>query len=213
MPQLITVKINNVDLQGILDIPESAAGIVVFAHGSGSSRLSPRNSFVAKSLSAAQLGTLLIDLLDPEEDSVYQTRFNIDFLAERLTAIVSWVQQYPLTQYLPIGLFGASTGAAAALKVAAKADTAINAVVSRGGRPDLAMEVLAKVHCPTLLIAGGNDFEVLQLNQAAYQALTCTKRLEVIPDATHLFEEPEALGLVADLAKSWFKQYLKENLR
>lgn len=208
MEKIITVNIDDISLEGMLDIPKSAKGIVLFAHGSGSSRLSPRNNFVAKLLQETELGILLIDLLTRKEDEAYETRFNITLLTERLIEITHWLQKNPQTKDLSIGLFGASTGAAAALKVAAKLTAEIKAVVSRGGRPDLADDVLDQVKSPTLLIVGGNDFGVIELNESAYRKLQCEKKLEIVEGATHLFEEPGALEQVAEKAKEWFKKYL-----
>ena len=196
------VKIGTIE--GILKIPEGAKGIVLFAHGSGSSRFSPRNNFVADVLNQAGLATLLIDLLSVEEDEIYRTRFNIELLTQRLTVVVDWIQQ---NHPLKIGLFGSSTGAAAALQLASELD--LGAVVSRGGRPDLAMNVLHRVKAPTLFIVGGHDFGVIELNQEAFERLTCVKKFEIVPHATHLFEEPGCLEQVAELAKNWFKKYLE----
>lgn len=210
MGKLVRIKINKITLEGMLAIPKNAKGIVLFVHGSGSSRLSPRNNFVATVLQKAGIGTLLIDLLTEEEDEVYETRFDIDLLTDRLVDIIHWLQKQPETKLLPFGLFGASTGAAAALKVAARLGTSINAVVSRGGRPDLAMDVLDKVTSPTLLIVGGNDFGVIELNEQAFAKLTFKKKLEIVEGATHLFEEPGALEKVARLATNWFKEYAVE---
>lgn len=208
MEQLIEIKIGKVILEGMLEVPNKASGIVLFAHGSGSSRLSPRNIFVANELREGGIGTLLIDLLTAEEDENYATRFDISLLSERLIEVVRWLHTQPETNSLSIGFFGASTGAAAALMVAADLGSEIAAVVSRGGRPDLAMAVLNTVVAPTLLIVGGNDFEVLELNQQAYQALSAIKKLEIVPKATHLFEEPGTLEQVATLARKWFLKYL-----
>ncbi|OGH20757.1 MAG: hydrolase [Candidatus Levybacteria bacterium RIFCSPHIGHO2_02_FULL_37_13] len=204
----ISIRINSVLLEGILSLPKTAKGIVLFAHGSGSSRLSPRNTFVASVLQKEDIATLLIDLLTEEEDEVYETRFDINLLTRRLIEIVKWLQKHPETKDLSIGLFGASTGAAAALKVAAVLGSAIKAVVSRGGRPDLANEILDRVKSPTLLIVGGNDFGVIELNESAYSLLRCEKKLEIVEGATHLFEEKGALEKVAELAVDWFKEYL-----
>lgn len=208
MDKLIKIKYEEVVLEGMLKIPENATSIVLFAHGSGSSRLSPRNNFVADVLNEAGLATLLIDLLSREEDEIYQTRFDIHLLTQRLTHVVEWLKKEPETKGLSIGLFGSSTGAAAALEVAAILIKDIKAVVSRGGRPDLAMAILAKVIAPTLFIVGGNDFGVIELNQKAYEQLICPKRFEIVPNATHLFEEPGCLEEVAKLAKEWFKKNL-----
>lgn len=209
MEKLIHVKEAQVYLEGMLKIPEGAQGIVLFAHGSGSSRFSPRNNFVADVLNKAGLATLLIDLLSRKEDEIYQTRFNIELLNTRLGMVVDWLKKQPETKELPIGLFGSSTGAAAALYVASSYGDEIKAVVSRGGRPDLAMPVLWKVKAPTLFIVGGDDFGVIGLNEEAYEHLTCLKSFEIIPHATHLFEEPGCLEEVARIAKEWFKKYLQ----
>jgi len=192
-----------------LIIPQRAAGVVLFAHGSGSSRHSPRNKYVANQLREARLGTLLIDLLTPEEDETYRTRFDIGLLTQRLADAARSLAREPQTKDLPVGLFGASTGAAAALEVAAALPEAIRAVVSRGGRPDLASRVaLHKVKAPTLLIVGGDDAGVIELNEQAYAELGCEKRLEIVPGATHLFEEPDTLEEVARLAAEWFTRHL-----
>lgn len=210
---LVHIPGDSVVLEGMLEIPEDTSSLVLFAHGSGSSRFSPRNNFVAKILRDAGIGTLLIDLLTKEEDEIYQTRFNIDLLTQRLAAAVKWLKEQPETKPpaggLNLGLFGASTGAAAALKLASLVgpDT-VKAVVSRGGRPDLVREKLNEVSSPTLLIVGGEDQSVLELNQQAFEELETEKRLEIIPGATHLFEEPGALEKVAELAAGWFKRYL-----
>lgn len=209
MEKLIHIKDQRVDLEGMLKIPPNAKGIVLFAHGSGSSRLSPRNNFVADVLNKGRLATLLIDLLSVQEDEVYETRFNIDLLAERLGLVVQWLEKQTETKNLSIGLFGSSTGAAAALRVAAATGKKIKGVVSRGGRPDLAMPVLDKVTAPTLLIVGGNDYGVIELNQEAFDALNSTKVLRIVPGATHLFEEPGCLEEVSQLAREWFLKYLE----
>lgn len=209
MEKLIHVKIDQTSLEGMLNIPENVKGIVLFAHGSGSSRFSSRNNFVADDLRQGNLATLLIDLLSRQEDAVYETRFNIDLLTERLMEIVQWLKKQNETKNLLIGLFGSSTGAAAALNVAAAMGDEIKAVVSRGGRPDLARDSLDAVTAPTLLIVGENDFDVIRLNQEAYKNLNCIKKMEIIPNATHLFEEPGCLEEVAKSAKKWFKHYLQ----
>ncbi len=199
-------------LSGDLVLPEAAAGIVVFAHGSGSSRLSPRNQWVARQLEAANLGTLLFDLLTQAEEAVDARtgalRFNIPFLAERLVHVTDLVRDDVAGPEARLGYFGASTGAAAALIAAAERPAGVQAVVSRGGRPDLAGAALAYVRAPTLLIVGGADREVLALNTAALSQLTCPKELQVVPRATHLFEEPGALEEVARLAAGWFTRHL-----
>ncbi len=205
----VQIPANSVLLEGALALPEHAQGLVVFAHGSGSSRFSPRNTFVAQVLRQAGIGTLLMDLLTQEEDAVYATRFDIDLLTDRLLLATKWLQEQQDTQNLVIGYFGASTGAAAALKAAAVVGSALGAVVSRGGRPDLAEIALVHVQSPTLFIVGGNDHVVVQLNRDAYAMLRGTKQLVVIPGATHLFEEPGALEEVARLATQWFKRYLR----
>jgi len=192
-----------------LIVPQRAAGVVLFAHGSGSSRHSPRNKYVATQLREARLGTLLIDLLTPEEDETYRTRFDIGLLTQRLADAARSLAREPQTKDLPVGLFGASTGAAAALEVAAAMPEAIRAVVSRGGRPDLASHAaLRKVKAPTLLIVGGDDAGVIELNEQAYAALGCVKHLAIVPGATHLFEEPGTLEEVARLAAEWFTRHL-----
>jgi putative phosphoribosyl transferase len=199
-------------LQGDLVVPAGAAGVVLFAHGSGSSRQSPRNRYVAGVLQRAGLATLLIDLLTLEEEAVdLQTaehRFNIDLLAERLQEAVDWLVTDPLSKNLRIGFFGASTGAAAALVAASRRPKVVGAIVSRGGRPDLAGSALPRVQAPTLLIVGGEDSGVITLNRQALVSLRSTKRLAIVPGATHLFEEPGALERVADLANQWFLRYL-----
>jgi putative phosphoribosyl transferase len=192
-----------------LIVPQRATGVVLFAHGSGSSRHSPRNKFVAAQLRGARLGTLLIDLLTPAEDEVTRTRFDIGLLSSRLADAARSLGREPQTKNLPVGLFGASTGAAAALEVAAAMPEAIRAVVSRGGRPDLASHAaLRTVKAPTLLIVGGDDAGVIELNQQAYAELGCVKHLAIVPGATHLFEEPGTLEEVARLAAEWFTRHL-----
>lgn len=197
-----------IEVTGDLTIPPGATGIVVFSHGSGSSRQSPRNVKVADYLVQRQFGTLLFDLLTPEEDRDYDNRFNIRLLAERLVLVSEWLYAYPETKEYTQAYFGASTGAAAALYAAAVEGSEIAAVVSRGGRPDLAMEAFTTLESPTLLIVGGNDSEVLQLNRKALDHMHCTKKLEIIPGATHLFEEKGAMEQVCVLAGSWLQQYL-----
>lgn len=207
----VLIALGKIKLAGELIIPVEAKGIVLFAHGSGSSRFSPRNQFVARFLREQNLATLLIDLLTAEEDQVDQLtrehRFNIDLLADRLIGITHWLLQEEKTKNLPIGYFGSSTGAAAALIAAAKERESISAVVSRGGRPDLASAYLAQVTAPTLLIVGGADFGVIELNQEAYDLLPGVKQLDIVPRATHLFEETGALEKVADIAAKWFLKY------
>lgn len=209
---LVRVSAGSVTLEGNLDVPEGARGIILFAHGSGSSRHSPRNRYVAQVLCKSGLATLLIDLLTAEEEVVdMQTahlRFDIDLLAERLVGATDWLIQNPSTQNLRIGYFGASTGAAAALVAAAKRPAVVGAVVSRGGRPDLAGLALSRVQVPTLLIVGGNDFPVIDMNQEALGQLRSEKKLVIVSGATHLFEESGTLEEVARLAADWFVRYL-----
>lgn len=209
--QLVTIPAGDVSIQGAFEAPAGAPGVVVFAHGSGSGRLSPRNQYVARMLRDAGLGTLLIDLLTEEEEDAERytahLRFDIDLLAGRLVAATDWLRGRAAAA--TVGYFGASTGAAAAL-VAAAVDPRIGAVVSRGGRPDLADTALERVHAPTLLIVGGNDPVVLDLNRDALQRLAAPeKRLVVVPGATHLFEEPGTLERVAELAADWFTAHLR----
>ncbi len=206
--RIVHIPVNGITLEGALVIPAGCSSIVLFAHGSGSSRHSPRNNFVARVLQDLGLGTLLLDLLTREEDARYENRFDIDLLTWRLERATQWVMEQPRSESLNIGYFGASTGAAAALQAAATFSDSIGAVVSRGGRPDLAMAALAKVEAPTLLIIGGLDYEVLELNRRAYQRLKTEKHLEIVPGATHLFEEPGTLPEAARLAGQWFKRHL-----
>ena len=210
--RLVRVAAGPVMLDGNLSVPEGARGIVLFAHGSGSSRLSPRNRHVAQLLNQAKLATLLVDLLTSEEEAVdrqtAQLRFDIGLLAERLVGVTDWLTHAPETRQFRIGYFGASTGAGAAVVAAAERPEAVGAVVSRGGRPDLAGPALSRVRAPTLLIVGGNDVQVIALNRAALAQLRCEKHLVIVPGATHLFEEPGALGQVALLARSWFERHL-----
>jgi dienelactone hydrolase len=202
----------NVLLEGNLALPARPRGVVVFAHGSGSSRHSPRNRFVARVLQESGMGTLLMDLLTREEEAIdAQTRhlrFDIPLLAERLVGAVDWLTRNDDTQTLPVGCFGASTGAAAALIAAASCTGSVRAVVSRGGRPDLAGDALARVRAPTLLIVGSIDPEVLRLNEQAAEPIRAVKRIEIVPGATHLFQEPGTLERAAELAAQWFRQYL-----
>jgi len=210
--RLIRVPAGPVTLEGNLTLPEQSRGIVLFAHGSGSSRHSPRNRYVARLLNEAKLATLLIDLLTLHEEVIdartAQLRFDIDLLAERLVDATDWLTQFPDTKDLRIGYFGASTGAAAALAAAALRPDPVGAIVSRGGRPDLAGAALIRVRAPTLLIVGENDKQVIQLNRAALAQLRCEKQLVIVPGATHLFEEPGALDVVARLARDWFERHL-----
>jgi putative phosphoribosyl transferase len=205
----VAVSAGEIALAGDLALPRHPTGVVLFAHGSGSSRHSPRNRFVATTLRDAGLATLLMDLLSPEEDADYATRFDITLLTGRLSHAVRFLGSEPRTAALPIGVFGASTGAAAALQVGAAMPREIRAIVSRGGRPDLAgAATLRQVRAPTLLIVGGADHGVIELNEQAYAELSCTKRLEIVAGATHLFEERGALDAVAGLAAAWFTQHL-----
>lgn len=210
--RLVRVNAGPVILEGSLALPPGARGLVLFAHGSGSSRHSPRNRFVAEVLQHAGLATLLIDLLTGGEEQVDQAtgnlRFDIGLLAERLVGATDWLEQRQETRHLRIGYFGASTGAAAALVAAAERPESVNAVVSRGGRPDLAGDALPRVAAPTLLIVGGNDTPVIALNESALARLHCQHELIIIPGATHLFEEPGTLPEVARLAAEWFTRYL-----
>ncbi len=202
------ITIGKVGLEGILAVPPASAGIILFAHGSGSGRFSPRNNFVARALREAGFATLLFDLLTGAEAQDRDNVFDIPLLAERLLMATAWVSQDGATASLPVGYFGASTGAAAALVAAASGAWPIAAIVSRGGRPDLAGSALARVTAPTLLIVGGDDLTVLGLNRAALAELHCAKHLTVVPGATHLFEEPGALETVVDLAGNWFASHL-----
>jgi putative phosphoribosyl transferase len=210
----VRIDVAGASLNGDATVPENAQGLVVFVHGSGSSRFSPRNGAVADCLVRAQLGTLLLDLLtEPEErtDAVTaEFRFDIPLLADRTTGIVDWIGVSPPLRSLPLGLFGASTGAAAALMAAADRSQLVRAVVSRGGRPDMAGPALDRVVAPTLLIVGGRDDAVLDVNREAYEHLHGVRGLEIVPDATHLFEEPGALDKVAHLAAAWFLEYLRK---
>ena len=199
-------------LEGNLGVPEGARGVVLFAHGSGSGRYSPRNCYVAGTLREAGLATLLVDLLTSEEEELdlrtRQLRFDIGLLAERLVGATDWIAQNPDTRNLPVGYFGASTGAGAALAAAAERPEKVGAVVSRGGRPDLAGDSLSRVQAPTLLIVGGNDIPVIGMNREAMEQMHVEKELEIVPGATHLFEEPGALEEVARLAAEWFVHHL-----
>ena len=204
----LDVRISPVGLDGFLVRPRPAEGIVLFAHGSGSGRFSPRNNDVAAALRSAGLATLLFDLLTEEEATDRRSVFDIALLAERLALATVWVGQQADTKRLPIGYFGASTGAAAALVAAARLPEDVRAIVARGGRPDMAGPALGQVRAPTLLIVGGHDVGVLELNQQAFAKLQCEKGLEIVPGATHLFEEPGALDQVIDLAQRWFTRHL-----
>ncbi len=195
-------------LAGLLAVPKAAKGIVVFAHGSGSSRLSPRNTQVSRALNKAGLATLLFDLLLPEEADDRSNVFDIALLASRMEESLEWIRGDEAIAHLGVGLFGASTGAAAALSAAARRPDQVSAVVSRGGRPDLAADALARVKAPTLLIVGGRDEVVIELNETAMAQLKCEKRLDIVPGATHLFEEPGTLETVVSLATAWFLRFL-----
>ncbi|OGV76588.1 MAG: hydrolase [Methylotenera sp. RIFCSPLOWO2_02_FULL_45_14] len=208
--KLVHIPVDEVYIEGMLDLPKNASGLVLFAHGSGSSRHSPRNNYVAQVLRDNGIGTLLMDLLTPEEDMNYQTRFDIPLLTKRLLTATRWVKAEVLTDKLPLGYFGASTGAAAALQAAAVLGNEIGAVVSRGGRPDLAgQDFLGSVRAPTLLLVGGRDDVVITLNRDAYDLMHSKKEISIIPGATHLFEEAGTLEEVAYQAAAWFLQYLK----
>src|SRR6266513_5456892 len=208
----VQIQTGQADLFGNLHIPDEAAALVLFAHGSGSSRHSPRNQFVAHTLNNAGLATLLFDLLTPKEEALdvhsREHRFNIALLAERLVHGTTWAKQQEQTRDLRVGYFGSSTGGAAALVAAAEISENVGAVVSRGGRPDLAGDALPKVQAPTLLIVGGNDDGVIELNQMARDQMHCEVKLEILPGATHLFEEPGALEKVANLASDWFVKHI-----
>src|SRR5437867_1352068 len=211
----VQIQAGRAVLSGNLIIPENANALVLFAHGSGSSRHSPRNQFVARTLNNAGLGTLLFDLLTQHEESIdmqtRELRFNIHLLAERLVHATKWAKEQEQTRDLHMGYFGSSTGGAAALVAAIEVPQEVRAVVSRGGRPDLAGEALPKVQAPTLLIVGGNDDVVIELNEQARDRMRCEVKLEIIPGATHLFEEPGALEKVAQLASDWFSLHLAAN--
>jgi dienelactone hydrolase len=205
----VHIPAGKVELDGELILPASAKGVVLFAHGSGSSRFSPRNTYVAEVLQLRGIGTLLFDLLTREEDQNYTTRFDITLLTQRLLAATAWLQAEPNTKSLSLGYFGASTGAAAALQAAAQMGDKISAVVSRGGRPDLAGEAaLRNVTAPTLLIVGGADYGVIELNQQADALMNCKKKITLVPGATHLFEESGTLQQAASKAADWFEQHL-----
>jgi len=213
----VRIAAGAVTIEGDLSLPDAARGIVLFAHGSGSSRHSPRNRHVAWVLNQAKLATLLIDLLTPDEEAIdlrtAHLRFDIGLLAERLVRATDWVTQHPDTRNLRAGYFGASTGAAAALVAAAMEPHHVSAIVSRGGRPDMAGGALTRVRAPTLLIVGGADHGILDQNEDAFDRLRTEKRLEIVPGATHLFEEPGALDLVASLARQWFAEHLVPSQR
>lgn len=209
---LVQIRTGDVMLEGSLTLPAGCRAIVVFAHGSGSSRFSPRNRYVAEVLQRSGLGTLLFDLLTQEEEAIdavtAQLRFDLPFLAGRIVGTTAWLKKQPETRHLRLGYFGASTGGGAALVAAAELPEAVGAVVSRGGRPDLAGEALLRVKAPTLLIVGGDDAPVIELNQQALALLKCEKALKIVPGATHLFDEPGTLEAVARLAADWFARHL-----
>jgi pimeloyl-ACP methyl ester carboxylesterase len=204
----LEIPLSSVTLKGDLVIPENAIGIIVFSHGSGSSRFSSRNRMIAELIQQQKIGTFLFDLLTEEEDRIYENRFNIDLLTNRLIETTLWLMGYKGAKNVPIGYFGASTGAASALRAAAHFGKRIKAVVSRGGRPDLAITELPLVTAPTLLIVGGEDVPVIGMNKMAYDELGSIKEMKIIPGATHLFEESGKLQEVADLAIVWYKRYL-----
>lgn len=203
----VNIPAGKVTVQGELIIPAKAKAVIIFSHGSGSSRFSKRNQMVAEFLHQKNFGTLLFDLLTEEEDKYYNNRFNIDLLTKRLAGATEWLEEHPAAKECRIGFFGASTGAASALR-AATVLRRVEAVVSRGGRPDLALESLSKVTAPTLLIVGSFDYDVLRLNKKAYEELECEKKLEVVEGATHLFEGPGKMEIVSELAANWFEKYL-----
>ncbi len=211
--QLIHIPVESVILEGNLDVPKGSRALIIFAHGSGSSRHSKRNKYVAQVLREVGLGTLLFDLLTNEEDMIYENRFDIPLLAKRLSSVTRWIHEQAKTKNLRIGYFGASTGAAAALIAAADPTLEVFAIVSRGGRPDLAVKSLSYVGAPTLFIVGGDDYIVIQLNQQAYNFIKAEKALQIIPGASHLFEEPGALEQVAHLAAEWFNKHLLEKVK
>jgi putative phosphoribosyl transferase len=204
----LDIPLASVTLKGDLIVPENATGIVIFSHGSGSSRFSSRNKMVAELIQQHHIGTLLFDLLTEEEDEINENRFNIDLLSDRLIATTQWLMEQESTKELPIGYFGASTGAASALRAAAHFKEKIKAVVSRGGRPDLAISDLTQVTAPTLLIVGSLDTPVITMNKMAYDTLKAPKEMKIVEAATHLFEEPGKLQEVADFAIDWYKKHL-----
>ena len=206
---LVSIPVNDVELEGMIEIPDGATGLVVFAHGSGSSRKSPRNNFVAEVIRERGLGTLLFDLLTEAEDTDRDNRFDIQLLTTRLVAVTEWLRDSDDTADLNVGYFGSSTGAASALRAAARRGGDIDAVVSRGGRVDLAEERLGEVGAPTLFIVGGDDTQVLELNREAYDQLSCEKELHVVEGAGHLFEGERELEEVADVAADWFAETLR----
>jgi putative phosphoribosyl transferase len=210
MEREVTIPVGERSVRGTLNLPAGASAVVIFAHGSGSGRFSPRNQYVAQVLQRAGLATLLLDLLEEDEADDRSKVFDIALLAGRLQAAADWLASQPETEKLRFGYFGASTGAGAALWAAAASPQSAGAIVSRGGRPDLARDVLPRVECPTLLIVGGDDEVVLELNREAFELLECSRQLDVVPGATHLFPEPGALEEVARLAQEWFLHYLHQ---
>ena len=206
--QTITLTAEGISLSGFLGIPPKAKGIVLFAHGSGSGRFSPRNRFVADLLQHGRIATLLIDLLTTEEEEDRRNVFDVELLADRILMASAWLRRNPATTSLPLAYFGASTGAGAALQAAARASFPVSAIVSRGGRPDLAERDLPQVTAPTLLLVGGDDEPVIGMNQDAFRLLRCPKQLTIIPGATHLFEEPGTLEQVAEQALQWFSKHM-----
>lgn len=207
--QEIEIQLNNTNLKGNLRIAPLSKGIIIFSHGSGSSRLSVRNNYVANLLFEKNFSSLLFDLLTPEEDITYKNKFNIELLTERLLEVTKWVKNNQILKQQPIGYFGASTGAASALRAAVKMKKTVKAIVSRGGRPDLAFRTLSNVKTPTLLIVGGNDTQVIALNKQAKKMINGICELKIVNEATHLFSEPGKLEIVAKLSIEWFNNYLK----
>jgi len=204
----IEIQLGTIVLYGYLRLAQNSKGIILFSHGSGSSRLSTRNNYVADKLLEKGFSSFLFDLLTIEEDLIYENRFNIELLTERLVNVTQWIRKYPVTKKLTIGYFGASTGAASALYAATQMGTNIKAIVSRGGRPDLAMPILNKVNVPTLLLVGGNDHVVLELNKQAQSLINGICELDIVEGASHLFEETGKLDIVAKLSSDWFNKYL-----
>lgn len=204
----IVIKLHSIELAGEIVIPPHPKGFVLFSHGSGSSRFSPRNKYVADVLNRNHFATLLFDLLTEDEDRMYGNRFNINLLSERLVAVTKEMANYKEVKGLPVGYFGASTGAASALMAASVLGDVVKTVVSRGGRPDLALDILPGLKASVLLIVGGQDFQVIEMNQTAYKAIRSVKEMKIVPGATHLFEEPGKLEEVAELAAQWYKKHL-----
>lgn len=208
----VKIPINDISIEGELCVPENSLGLVLFAHGSGSSRFSPRNAYVAKIFNHNKIATLLVDLLTWNEDIGYNRRFDIDLLTQRLIDITKWLRNYEETSKLQVGYFGSSTGAAAAIKAAADQKLAVSSIVSRGGRVDLASPQLSEIVSPTLLIVGEKDEFVIEVNELAYKEISCEKEMSIIPGATHLFEEPGALDEVAVLSAKWFIKFFKKEI-